>query len=82
VAGAWRWPPTPLTPRLKIEWSCTSTPPLGLRGLLIGWTLPHWTSRPVRNAEWLGTLAKCLCRPTSWFVFHCSRAARLPLVVL
>jgi hypothetical protein len=28
-----RWPPTPhLAPRLKKEWSYTSTPPLGLRG--------------------------------------------------
>ena len=32
AAGAWLWPPH-LAPRLKKEYSYTSTPPLGLRGL-------------------------------------------------
>jgi hypothetical protein len=37
AAGAWRWPPTPnLAPRLKKEYSHTSTPPLSLRSLLYG----------------------------------------------
>jgi len=29
----WRWPPTPLAPRLKKEQSYTSTRPLGAYGL-------------------------------------------------
>ena len=36
VAGAWRWTPTHLAPKLKNEYSYTSTPSLGLRGLFYG----------------------------------------------
>jgi hypothetical protein len=32
--GAWLQPPTPLLPRLKKEYNCTSTPPLEFHGLL------------------------------------------------
>ena len=35
AAGAWRKPPIPtLELRLKKEWNCTSSPPVGLHGLL------------------------------------------------
>jgi len=34
AAGAWRWPQTHLELRLKKKYIYTSTPPLGLRGLL------------------------------------------------
>jgi len=33
AAEAWRWPPTNLTPRLKKEYSYTTTPPLGRHGV-------------------------------------------------
>jgi len=36
VAGAWRWPPTPTSAEVKERVELTSTPTLGLRGLLQG----------------------------------------------